>query len=71
MPNLRPRIACRNSCAHRHGSGRNEEAAETLNVSIASLKFRVHRARILFRKHRDVYSSLALLPPPTPTLNPS
>ena len=41
------------------------------NVSIVSLKSRLHRARILLRKHLDEYSSLALLPPPTPTLNPS
>ena len=48
-----------------------EEAAKGLNVSIASLKSRLYRARILLRKHLDRYSSLALLPPPAPTLNPS
>jgi len=48
-----------------------EEAAKALNVSIASLKSRLYRARILLRKHLDRYSSLALLPPPAPTLNPS
>ena len=47
-----------------------EEAAEALNVSIASLKSRLHRARILLRKHLDEYPSLALLPPPTRLLTP-
>ena len=48
-----------------------EEAAKALNVSIASLKSRLYRARILLRKHLDRYFSLTLLPLPTPTLNPS
>ena len=48
-----------------------EKAAKALNVSIASLKSRLYRARILLRKHLDRYYSLALLPLPTPTLNPS
>ncbi len=38
-----------------------EEAAEVLAISIASLKSRLHRARILLRKHLDDYSSLSLL----------
>lgn len=39
-----------------------EEAAEALNVSIASLKSRLHRARVQLRKHLEEYSALALLP---------
>ena len=39
-----------------------EESAEALNISIASLKSRLHRARILLRKHLEEYSSLSLLP---------
>ena len=38
-----------------------EESAEALNISIASLKSRLHRARILLRKHLEEYSSLSLL----------
>ena len=41
-----------------------EESAETLNISIASLKSRLHRARVLLRKHLDGYSALALLKAP-------
>ena len=41
-----------------------EESAEALNISIASLKSRLHRARILLRKHLEDYSSLSLLPSP-------
>jgi RNA polymerase sigma-70 factor (ECF subfamily) len=39
-----------------------EESAEALDISIASLKSRLHRARILLRKHLEEYSSLSLLP---------
>ena len=39
-----------------------EESAEALNISIASLKSRLHRARIILRKHLEEYSSLSLLP---------
>ncbi len=38
-----------------------EEASEALAISVASLKSRLHRARILLRKHLDAYSSLSLL----------
>ncbi len=38
-----------------------EESAEVLDISIASLKSRLHRARILLRKHLEEYSSLTLL----------
>ena len=38
-----------------------EEAAEALSISIASLKSRLHRARILLRTHLDGYSVLSLL----------
>ncbi|PKB71188.1 MAG: hypothetical protein BZY87_06880 [SAR202 cluster bacterium Io17-Chloro-G6] len=38
-----------------------EEAAEALGISIASLKSRLHRARIMLRKHLDEYSALSLL----------
>ena len=38
-----------------------EESAEVLNISIASLKSRLHRARIQLREHLEEYSSLALL----------
>ena len=38
-----------------------EESAEALDISIASLKSRLHRARVLLRKHLEEYSSLALL----------
>jgi len=41
-----------------------EESAEALNISIASLKSRLHRARILLRKHLEEYSSLSLLSAP-------
>jgi len=41
-----------------------EEAAEALDVSIASLKSRLHRARVQLRKHLEEYSALALLPEP-------
>ena len=40
-----------------------EESSEALNISIASLKSRLHRARVLLRKHLEEYSSLALLTP--------
>ena len=40
-----------------------EESAEALDISIASLKSRLHRARILLRKHLEEYSSLTLLKP--------
>lgn len=39
-----------------------EESAEALDISIASLKSRLHRARIQLRKHLQEYSALALLP---------
>ena len=39
-----------------------EESAEVLDISIASLKSRLHRARILIPKHLEEYSSLSLLP---------
>lgn len=38
-----------------------EEAAEALDISIASLKSRLHRARILLRKHLEQDSALSLL----------
>ncbi len=38
-----------------------EEASEALAISVASLKSRLHRARILLRKHLEAYSSLSLL----------
>ena len=38
-----------------------EESAEILDISIASLKSRLHRARIMLRKHLDEYSALTLL----------
>ena len=38
-----------------------EEACEALAISVASLKSRLHRARILLRKHLEAYSSLSLL----------
>ncbi len=38
-----------------------EESAEALDISIASLKSRLHRARIMLRKHLDEYSALSLL----------
>ncbi len=38
-----------------------EESAEALDISIASLKSRLHRARILLRRHLEEYSSLSLL----------
>ena len=38
-----------------------EEAAEVLEISIASLKSRLHRARIQFRKHLEEYSALSML----------
>ncbi|MCH8894004.1 MAG: sigma-70 family RNA polymerase sigma factor [Chloroflexi bacterium] len=41
-----------------------DESAEALNISIASLKSRLHRARILLRKRLEDYSSLSLLPTP-------
>ena len=41
-----------------------EESADILNISIASLKSRLHRARIILRKHLEEYSSLSLLPSP-------
>ena len=40
-----------------------EESAEALDISIASLKSRLHRARVQLRKHLQEYSALALLPP--------
>ena len=39
-----------------------EEAAEALDISIASLKSRLHRARIILRRHLEGYSALSLLP---------
>ena len=39
-----------------------DEAAEALDISIASLKSRLHRARIILRKHLEGYSALSLLP---------
>ncbi len=41
-----------------------EESAEALNISIVWLKSRLHRARVLLRKHLDGYSALALLKAP-------
>ena len=41
-----------------------EESADALDISIASLKSRLHRARIILRKHLEEYSSLSLLPSP-------
>ena len=38
-----------------------EESAEVLAISIASLKSRLHRARIILRKRLDEYSALSLL----------
>ncbi len=38
-----------------------EEASEALAISVASLKSRLHRARILLRKHLEAYSSVSLL----------
>ena len=38
-----------------------EESAEVLDISIASLKSRLHRARITLRSHLDEYSALSLL----------
>ena len=38
-----------------------EEAADALHLSIASLKSRLHRARILLRKHLEEYSATPLL----------
>ena len=38
-----------------------EESADVLNISIASLKSRLHRARIMLRRHLDEYSALSLL----------
>ena len=37
------------------------ESAEALNISIASLKSRLHRARITLRQHLEGYSALPLL----------
>ena len=48
-----------------------EESAEALNISIASLKSRLHRARILLRKHLEEYSSLSLLPTPEAQAEPN
>jgi RNA polymerase sigma-70 factor (ECF subfamily) len=39
-----------------------EESAEALDISVASLKSRLHRARVQLRKHLEEYSALALLP---------
>ena len=39
-----------------------DEAAEALDISIASLKSRLHRARIILRRHLEGYSALSLLP---------
>jgi len=39
-----------------------EESAEALDISIASLKSRLHRARVQLRKHLEQYSALSLLP---------
>ena len=47
-----------------------EESAEALNISIASLKSRLHRARILLRKHLEEYSSLSLLGTPEAQAEP-
>ncbi|MDA1127590.1 MAG: sigma-70 family RNA polymerase sigma factor [Chloroflexi bacterium] len=38
-----------------------EESAEALDISVASLKSRLHRARIMLRKHLDDYSALSRL----------
>ncbi len=47
-----------------------EEASEVLSISVASLKSRLHRARVLLRKHIEAYSSLTLLPPTDIELEP-
>ncbi len=49
-----------------------EEASEALAISVASLKSRLHRARILLRKHLEAYSSVSLLnaAEPQPELGP-
>lgn len=41
-----------------------EEAAEVLDLSVAAMKSRLHRARVLLRKQLDEYSSLSLLEGP-------
>jgi RNA polymerase sigma-70 factor (ECF subfamily) len=33
----------------------NEEAAEVLNISVSSLKARLHRGRVLLRQHFQEY----------------
>jgi len=38
-----------------------EESAEVLNISVASLKSRLHRARVLLRKHLGEYALLSQL----------
>ena len=55
-PDLRPAVVLR------HVQGLyTEESAEALDISIASLKSRLHCARIMLRKHLDEYSALSLL----------
>ena len=39
-----------------------EESAQVLDISVSSLKSRLHRARIALRAHLDQYSTLSLLP---------
>ncbi len=41
-----------------------DESADLLNISIASLKSRLHRARVQLREHLDGYSALSLLRAP-------
>jgi len=55
-PDLRAAVVLRDI----HGLS-TEESAEALDISIASLKSRLHRARILLRKHLEEYSALLLL----------
>lgn len=46
-----------------------KETSEAL-ISVSSLKSRLHRARVLLRKHIEEYSSLTLLPPTDIELKP-
>ena len=47
-----------------------EESAEVLNISVASLKSRLHRARVLLRSHLDEYSLLSKLDSSEAAQNP-
>lgn len=48
-----------------------EEAAEALGISIASLKSRLHRARVILRQHLDEYALLSQLPAPEAPAEPA